>query len=660
MDGDEVEVDLDVQMGNRAGSSSHRCPEARRRGEIVRILSRAHMTLIGHYERNGTLGVVSPFDERISYDVFTQADETPDVQTGAVVSVRITSYPSRYESAQGVIEKVLHQRGGDGSDIETIALAHGIDGHFSSAALVQAGAVALDVDAALSEPLRRDLRNRNVFTIDPIDAMDFDDALSLEHVDGLFRLGVHIADVAAYVPWGTPIDLDARQKGVATYLVGKVLPMLPESLSNGVCSLSPRQDRLTVTVDLYIDPRTGKSVHFDIFPSVIRSSLRLDYTAVQHMFDGDVPWIEFPDEQRKGAATSCGTACMSARTVLEELDGIAFLRHAERLERGGIDFDFPETEVRLDKDRRPIELAVRPRTRATALVEEAMLLANETVARYLTDAESPMLYRVHGAPSSAALAALGDVLEEMGYVPDGLFDGDPHEIQRILQLAESRSEGFVIDPLVLRTMKRARYLERIEPHYGLAMDCYTHFTSPIRRYPDLVVHRLLRARLYRADKVASPTGVSVEVMAADLGTIAEHCSQMEREADVAAAESMRHAIVLVLARYIGEEFDGTIIDLNATTALVRLDNTAECRVTGFGMCDFLGIGEDTSRLARDGRADTGALCERSADIDLGGRSRHAPSPLRLGQRVRVRIDETCVQPPVVECSITAGNDVGVQ
>ncbi len=654
MDGDEVDVDVDARAGGRPiGAGQEETPAARldsdrrrqvdtrRRGRVVRILSRAHVNVIGRYERNGPLGVVSPLDERITYDIFTQAEETPDVKTGAVVEVRITGYPSRYESAQGVIEKVLDQSRGQESDALAIALAHGIDAGFTPAAIEQADALTLDVDRALTEPLRRDLRGRDVITIDPLDAMDFDDALSLERVDGLLRLGVHIADVSAYVPWNTPIDMDARRKATSTYLVGKVLPMLPESLANGSCSLAPQEDRLAMTVDLYLDPRTAEPVRFELFPSVIRSRLRLDYPAVQRMLDGVEPWVEFPEGQRGVDPASRGMGHLSARSVLEALDAVAALRHASRLERGGIDFDIPQTEVRLDDDRRPIEVTMRHRTRATALVEEAMILANGTVARHLTLAGSPMLYRVHGAPSPAALAALGDVLEDAGYGVDGLLGGDPHAIQEILRLAHLRSEEAAIEPLVLRTMRRARYLERLEPHYGLAMDCYTHFTSPIRRYPDLMVHRLLKVQLRHAAETSSPRAASIEALTADLGTIADHCSQMEREADAAATESVRHATALLFARHIGEEYDGVIIDTNGTAAMVRLDNTAECHVTGLGSCD---VSDD----AGDARSSTAQ------------RSPRALRCVRRGQRVRVRVDEVRMQPPAIECSITTGTDVGVR
>lgn len=587
-DGDLVEIAPLPARGAQKGAAEER-PAAR----ILRVIDRAHDTVVGRYEVAEPFGVVVPEDRNISYDIFTMRADFPDVPDGALVRVRMTAYPSRHEAACGVIEEVLGAAEEATISVDAIVARNKLETVFSEGALTEAQAAQLDEVGALAAGYR-DVRGRCVFTIDPADARDFDDALSLDPAqdflrDGaVWRLGVHIADVSHYVPWNSSLDLDARRRATSVYLVDRVIPMLPEQLSNGLCSLNPNETRRCMTCDVYLD-QDWKAVGYDIYPALMRSQARLTYGQVQQALDGDAA---LPDDimQRVRFLSQFAKAHIAARQVA-----------------GGLDFDFPEARVVLDDDGKPLRVDLRRKTEATSLVEEAMILANEVVAQHLSERGFPALYRVHEKPSPDSLAALLPVLQEFSWFsrisPERFVAGDAHAIARVLSESQGRLEGSLVQTLVLRAMKRAAYKPTCDGHFGLASEAYTHFTSPIRRYPDLVVHRMLRAQLTRR-----PQKFEQEVAA--LPWIAEHASDMERVAEKAARQSQELKLIEYMAGFLGEAFDATVSGVASYGMYVSLDNTAEGMVAArylgdeYFACDAVRyqlVGQDSGKVFRLGQ-----------------------------------------------------------
>ena len=652
-DGDVVEVaPLGGSKGHKGGSgaggasgaASGQNPAAR----VVRVVERSHDTLVGRYEVAEPFGVVVPEDPRIPYDIFTMRADRPDIEDGSLVRVRIETFPARNTAATGVVEEVIGRADDEDVGVDLIVARHKLETAFSEGALAEARAAVLDEEGALAAGYR-DLRDRFTFTIDPVDARDFDDALSLERVstwgsaaraggaqslrqscsneaskaparaqkqwvnspldcspcgtrlvnpsgprrsegvescfdanaaeiggvggaDGersakdngttsenpasrrLWRLGVHIADVSHYVPWGSSLDLDARRRATSVYLVDRVIPMLPHELSSDLCSLKPGETRRSMTADLYLDD-AGNLLRYELYPALVRSDARLTYDEAQAMLEEGRP------EDDDALAWR-----------LAGLSALAKKRAAAREAAGGLDFGTSEAKVRLDEAGRPVAIDLGHKTDATGLVEEAMILANETVARHLSEQSFPSLYRVHEQPAPDNLAALVPVFQEFPWFAQvdaaRLVAGDPHAVQQALAASSGRSEGELVSTLLLRSMKRAVYRPENGGHYGLASAAYTHFTSPIRRYPDLVVHRMLKAQLTRR-----PERFDQEVAA--LPWIAEHSSDQERVADAAARESQELKIIEYLQRDVGKAFSAVVSGVAAYGLYVRLENTAE-------------------------------------------------------------------------------------
>lgn len=374
-----------------------------------------------------------------------------------------------------------------------------------------------------------------------------------------WRLGVHIADVSHYVPWNSSIDLDARRRATSVYLADRVIPMLPEELSGDLCSLKPGEVRRTMTADLYLDDG-ARLVGYELYPALIRSDARLTYDEAQALLERAAGRADGTAEDDALARRLAGLSCLARK------------RAAAREAAGGLDFATVEAKVRLDAEGHPVGIDLRRKTDATSLVEEAMILANETVARHLRDARFPGIFRVHDKPSPDSLAALVPVFQEFawfgGIDQNRLVAGDPHVLGQVLEASAGRPEGELVSTLVLRSMKRAVYRPACEPHYGLASAAYTHFTSPIRRYPDLVVHRMLKAQLTRR-----PERFDQEVAA--LPWIAEHSSNMERVAEKAARESQELKIVEYMERSVGQAFPAVVSGVTNYGVYVRLENTAE-------------------------------------------------------------------------------------
>ena len=531
---------------------------------VERVLEHANSTMVGMFVEFDGFGYIIPQDKRMDYLVRADAAPGVAVSEGDIVLMRIEEYPSRNSGPSGVIERVIGRDGDSQIMEEIVAARHGLETQFSSGALEEAGAAVLDVEAALKEPDRRDIRDRYIFTIDPADARDFDDALSLDYVDGTMRMGVHIADVSSYVTWGSSVDLDARRRATSTYFPDRVIPMLPESLSNGLCSLNPNEDRLAFTVDIYLDKNVNV-IKTKMYPSVIRSRLRLDYDSVSDMLDGNLP---FPSDE---AAESLKTLHKVTRKLF-----------AKRIARGALDFASRELKVTFDDEGNPNGIIERSRNDATDLVEEAMILANEAVAGFMLKCDAPMVYRIHDKPNPSSMEAIVPVLKEFGYAKKGAPITNA-QIQEILSDVKGKPEQDLVNMMLLRAMKQAVYRDHFTTHFGLASEGYTHFTSPIRRYPDLMAHRLLRLQLYRAAKsrgeyASSPKPGAIknlDSMVDQLSLLCDHSSAMEREAEKAAYEALEIKISEYMEQFVGQRFPATIVNVTAFGFFVRIGNGCE-------------------------------------------------------------------------------------
>ena len=547
MNGDEVQVSL-VPMHGRKGD-----PVA----YVQSVVQRACAEFVGTYGSADPLGVVVPLDGRLGHDFFVLPEdvsaEALSVGEGDVVRARIVEYPSR--ASAGVVTIVQRLGSSEELDlgVETIVASHGLTVEFPSEALAEAERVMARVDEALqSDSTRRDLRGIACVTIDPADAQDFDDAVGARQVEGGFEVDVHIADVTHYVPWGSSMDLEARRRTCSTYLVDRVLPMLPERLCNDVCSLRPGEDRLAMTVRMRLDERGGL-VEAELCQSAIRSKARLCYDEVDAWLAEGVR-LAISDE-----------LCQ----MLGILDRVARLRMRIRAERGAIDFETTECKVSLDESGRPVGIVRRKRTRATSLVEEAMLLANECVAKRLAGAGVPTAYRVHERPAPEDLATCVPMLRELdllrGIGEEALVAAEPHALQEVLMRARGTGGEVLVNALLLRAQKRAIYLPHNDGHYALGARAYCHFTSPIRRYPDVLVHRALKRLLS-----GLPPATDVE---RSLSQLCRTCSEQERVADIAARESQNYKIAQYYAERIGERYSGVVVGCEKFGLFVVLDDT---------------------------------------------------------------------------------------
>lgn len=535
---------------------------------VVHVAERAVSSFAARFVDEGAFQVLVPLDDRLLHDFLVDpADGSPrraGVHDGDLVCARIVRYPTARAAGVASVERAI------GKDDETVAIeaivaSHDLPVAFAADVLEQARALRVDVPGALAQPGRRDLRGRFVTTVDPDDARDFDDAVSVECLpDGGWLLGVHIADVADYVDWESPIDLAARERATSVYLADRVIPMLPEELSCDICSLRPGEDRLAMTVDMTLDAQ-GRVVKSSMYPSVIRSKGRFTYRQVDAILAGtpveDVPGVSVEEPPAEGLESFFGS-----------LDRIRRLREGLRRERGAIEFVSTEAKVVLDEAGHPVGVSLRRPTPATSLIEEAMLAANEAVARRLTKAGVPAVYRVHESPDHDRLAALVPLLDEIGCLEKSerakLVSGDPHAVQHVLDEVAGKPAEELVSTLLLRAMKRAVYAPTDDGHYGLGAAAYCHFTSPIRRYPDLMCHRALKALVAGGMRMAQRRTLEEAVPA-----ICSRSSKMERVAAAASYESQAVKLAEYMGGFIGQVFDGVISSVHPFGAFVRIVET---------------------------------------------------------------------------------------
>lgn len=583
----------EAMPGDRVYVSLHRGKGGARRAVVEHVIDRAVAAIVGVFEPAGPLGAVRPLDTRIKQDFFVlPADDSPrrlGVEPGDIVSARIVDYPSRTESGVVTLERRIGDANEPSLGIECVMARYGLVDGYPQAAVDEAASLAVDVEGALADPLRRDIRDRFVITIDPVDARDFDDAISVARtVRGGWMLGVHIADVSHYVDWGSAIDLEARRRSTSVYLADRVLPMLPERLCNDLCSLRPDEDRLAFTVDIELDVQ-GRVRTYEPYPSVIRSRVRMDYGAADALLREGDPDGAALDAAARGRAELAVEAArangVDLRAFLRNADALARARREIRRKRGSIDFDTPEVHVLLDEAGMPVDIVTRERTAATSLVEEAMLLANECVAEFLADRDLVSAYRVHEDPSPDSLASAAKTLTELGAVEGGLAAGimlgDPRAINAAVEDAADTAFAPQVNALLLRAQQRAVYKSHNEGHYALGARAYCHFTSPIRRYPDLIAHRVLKVALAKHELgkkealVRAPrlTGKGPQALEAICPQLCRQASDNERAADAAANASQKVKVAQLYAGRIGERDTGTVSWISDLGAFVRLDAT---------------------------------------------------------------------------------------
>lgn len=583
----------EAMPGDRVYVSLHRGKGGARRAVVEHVIDRAVAAIVGVFEPAGPLGAVRPLDTRIKQDFFVlPADDSPrrlGVEPGDIVSARIVDYPSRTESGVVTLERRIGDANEPSLGIECVMARYGLVDGYPQAAVDEAASLAVDVEGALADPLRHDIRDRFAITIDPVDARDFDDAISVARtVRGGWMLGVHIADVSHYVDWESAIDLEARRRSTSVYLADRVLPMLPERLCNDLCSLRPDEDRLAFTVDIELDAQ-GRVRTYEPYPSVIRSRVRMDYGAADALLREGEPDGAALDAAARGRAELAVEAArangVDLRAFLRNADALARVRREIRRKRGSIDFDTPEVHVLLDEAGMPVDIVTRERTAATSLVEEAMLLANECVAEFLADRDLVSAYRVHGDPSLDSLASAAKTLTELGAVEGGLAAGimlgDPRAINAAVEDAAGTAFAPQVNALLLRAQQRAVYKSHNEGHYALGARAYCHFTSPIRRYPDLIAHRVLKVALAKHELgkkealIRAPrlTGKGTQALEAICPQLCRQASDNERAADAAANASQKVKVAQLYAGRIGERDTGTVSWISDLGAFVRLDAT---------------------------------------------------------------------------------------
>lgn len=524
-------------------------------GEIIRILERVNDRIVGTFESSNNFGFVVADDTKINMDIFVSKSDKNGAKTDQKVVVEITKWPEKRRNPEGRVVEILGYKHDAGTDILAIIRQFRLPEEFPANVANQAEEIP---DVITEEEIvgREDLRNKVVFTIDGADAKDLDDAISIEKLDnGNYMLGVHIADVTHYVRENTPLDKEAITRGTSVYLVDRVIPMLPRKLSNGVCSLHPHVPRLTLSCFMEINEK-GNVVGQRIVESIIESKERLVYNDISDLLEND-------DQKQKERY----------QHIYKELklsEELCRILTAKRESRGSIDFDFPESKIILDENGKPIDIKRYDRRIANRLIEEFMLVCNETVAEHMYWAEMPFIYRAHEDPSEEKINEFNKFIHNFGYHIKGLKEVHPKELQALIAKVKGTKEETVINTLMLRSLRKAKYTADCVGHFGLAVKYYCHFTSPIRRYPDLQIHRIIKH--FINDEMSK---TRINKLKALIPQIAEQSSIRERVADEAERETDDLKKAEYMSERINEEYEGVISGVTHFGMFVELDNTIE-------------------------------------------------------------------------------------
>lgn len=528
----------------------------RQEAQVIEILARGMKQIVGIYEKsNKNYGFVIPDNTKISEDIFIPVERSRGAVSGHKVVCEITDYGKDNRKPEGKITEILGHVNDPGVDIMSIVKGYELPVEFSEKIMHQVERVANEVSEA-DMAGRRDLRDVQMVTIDGEDAKDLDDAVSLTKDGVFYQLGVHIADVTNYVQENSALDWEARERGTSVYLVDRVIPMLPHKLSNGICSLNAGENRLALSCLMTIDQK-GEVVSHEIVESVIRVDRRMSYTSVKKI-------LEDKDEEEIREYETLVP-------MFERMRELACILRDKRKKRGSIDFDFPESKIILDKQGHPIEIRPYERNVATKIIEDFMLIANETVAEHFHWMELPFVYRTHDKPDPEKISKLGTFIRNFGYsIKSRQEEIHPKELQKLLVKIEDTPEEALISRLTLRSMKQAKYTIDCTGHFGLACPYYCHFTSPIRRYPDLQIHRIIKEQI-RGRLNEKRIDHYNEI----LPEVARHSSEMERRADEAERETDKLKKVEYMEGRIGEIYEGVISSITAWGVYVELPNTIE-------------------------------------------------------------------------------------
>ena len=576
MDGDTVQVIIDENgRGGRA--------EAR----VLKVLKHANETLIGTFEKNKSFGFVIPDNPRITMDIFIPQGKENGAVSGHKVVVKLDTYATRNKNPEGHVQEILGHINDPGVDILSTVRAYGLPEEFPEDVMEEVSYAPEELSAdyvaeEIGKNGRVDLRDVPMVTIDGEDAKDLDDAVSVskETINGetIYHLGVHIADVSHYVKEGTPLDAEAYKRGTSVYLVDRVIPMLPHRLSNGICSLNAGCDRLAMSCLMDIDEK-GIIVGHKICESVVRIDRRMTYTAVNAILEAkngtEEPQTDAPEKEKSKEKAEFAKKCLEEYAdfvpMFLLLDETARVLRKKRMARGAVDFDFPECKIILDAKGRPVEIRPYERNAATMLIEDCMLAANETVAEDYYWQQIPFLYRSHEKPDGEKIKRFGILINNFGY-SIRLQNGElhPKEMQKLLEKAAGSPEEALLARLALRSMKQAKYTTECMGHFGLAANYYTHFTSPIRRYPDLQIHRIIKENLH-----GGLTKKRIAHYEKILPEVAIWTSSRERLADEAERATDKAKKVQFMERHIGEEFTGVISGISNYGFYVELPNTVE-------------------------------------------------------------------------------------
>lgn len=578
---DQVQVELLKGQGGR-----------RQEARIVKILSHGLTKVVGTYQKSKSFGFVIPDLEKISTDIYIPAEGSKGAVTGHKVVVELTDYGDDKHKPEGRITEILGHVNDPGVDILSIVKGYDLPVEFEEKLLNQAERVGKPVSEA-DMAGRRDLRSLQMVTIDGEDAKDLDDAVSLTREGENYCLGVHIADVSNYVQENSALDREALNRGTSVYLVDRVIPMLPHTLSNGICSLNQGEDRLALSCLMKVNKK-GEVVSYEIAETVICVDRRMSYTAVRKILEeGDPELIQEYEE---------------LVPMFQDMQELAAILRKKRRQRGSIDFDFPESKIILDQKGNPVSIEPYERNVATDLIEDFMLLANETVAQHFYWMEVPFLYRTHETPDAEKIEKLATFIHNFGYhikIKTSDHEVHPKEIQKLLASIEGTEEEALIARLALRSMKQAKYSVECTGHFGLACACYCHFTSPIRRYPDLQIHRIIKEQL-RGRLMEKRIDHYKEI----LPEVARQTSRLERRADEAERETDKLKKAQYMKHHIGETLEGIISGITAWGIYVELSNTVEgmihvARLTGdyyyYKEETFEMVGRDTGRCFKLGQ-----------------------------------------------------------
>lgn len=529
--------------------------DRRAEGEVIRILERRNQKIVGIYQESKNYGFVVPEDGKLKHDIFISKKNRNFAENEDVVVVEVTRWPEKGRNPEGLITEILGKQGDKGVDILTLVKKYDLPEEFSSKVMQYVDNLPETIpDGEIAR--RRDLRGMPIMTIDGSDSKDLDDAVTVEKLsDGTFKLGVHIADVTHYVRERSPLDVEALKRATSIYLIDVVIPMLPQKLSNELCSLNPDEPKLTLSCEMIIDGE-GKVQKHEIFESIMVSSLRATYEDVTRVLHGEM------EESLKKYEPY-----LEMLKAMEELQGVL---EAKRKRRGSLDFEIPESKIKLDKLGKPIEISKYPREISNRIIEEFMLVCNETVAEHMFWTHVPFVYRVHEEPDTEKLKAFTEFSFNLGYPVRTYSSVQPKALQEVLDSVKGKNEEPVLSKLLLRSMMQAKYGTENIGHFGLAATYYTHFTSPIRRYPDLMIHRIIKDYINgRIDEKR------VQQLLPLVAEAAKQSSEMERYAVEAERELDALKKSEFMYHHVGEEFDGIISSVTNFGLFVELPNTIE-------------------------------------------------------------------------------------